>query len=94
MYIGFVMFFSQQGTTGQRARKRRRRGGGGPKLPHNTPSFTIETPLAHPHSFASPRPLAHTTRTETEIDFPVGLTPPNPKLQREPTQNVKGLVKT
>ena len=32
--------------------------------PHNSPSFTIESPLARPHSFASPRPLARTNETK------------------------------
>jgi len=31
--------------------------------PHNSPSFTIESPLARPH-FASPRPLAGTNETK------------------------------
>ena len=34
------------------------------KCPHNSPSFTIESPLARPHSFASPRPLARTNETK------------------------------
>ena len=32
--------------------------------PHNSPSYTIESPLARPHSFASPRPLARTNETK------------------------------
>jgi len=38
--------------------------------PHNSPSYRIESPLARPHSFASPRPLACTNETKR---FP-GLT--------------------
>ena len=34
------------------------------KCPHNSPSYTIESPLARPHSFASPRPLARTNETK------------------------------
>ena len=41
--------------------------------PHNSPSYTIESPLARPHSFASPRPLARTNETKR---FPGWLTPP------------------
>ena len=55
--------------------------------PHNSPSCTIETALARPRSFASPRPLARTTQTrnETESDFPVGgrlNRPPNLRTWR------------
>ena len=32
--------------------------------PPNSPSTRIETPLARPHSFASPRPLARTNETK------------------------------
>ena len=48
--------------------------------PHNSPSYTIESPLARPHSFASPRPLARTTRTETEIRFPGWTQAPQPPI--------------
>ena len=46
--------------------------------PHNSPSYTIESPLARPHSFASPRPLAHTNETKR---FPDWTHPPNLQLQ-------------
>ena len=63
--------------------------GGGTKLPHNSPSLPIEMPLARPRSFDSP---ARTTRTETEIDFPVGApqtdSPPQPPT-RLSTNNVE-----
>ena len=39
----------------------------GPKdanCPYNSPSYTIESSLARPHSFASPRPLARTNETK------------------------------
>jgi len=44
------------------------RGAAVTKLVRNSPSTTILSPLARPHSFASPRPLARTKRN----DFPVG----------------------
>ena len=47
--------------------------------PHNSPGYRIESPLARPHSFASPRPLARTNETKR---FPgwghKGLTPQPP----------------
>ena len=48
--------------------------------PPNSPSCTIESPLDCPHSFASPRPLARTTRTETEIRFPGWTQAPQPPI--------------
>ena len=51
----------------------------GTKLPHNSPSFTIESPLARPHSFASLRPLARTKRFPG-WRFHKGLTPPTSEL--------------
>ena len=46
--------------------------------PHNSPSYSIESPLARPHSFASPRPLARTNETKRFPGwrFHKGLTPP------------------
>ena len=32
--------------------------------PQNSPSYSMESPLARPHSFASPRPLARTNETK------------------------------
>ena len=53
---------------------------GGTQLPRNSPSITILSPFARPHSFASPRPLAHANETQR---FPGGgsrsrLTPQPP----------------
>ena len=50
--------------------------------PHNSPSFTIESPLARPHSFASPRPLA---RNETISRLAVSQTdsPPQPPTYQD-----------
>ena len=51
--------------------------------PPNSPSFTIESPLARPHSFASPRPLARThERNETISRLAVSQkdSPPQPPI--------------
>ena len=68
--------------------------GGATKLPHNRPSFTIESPLARPHSFASPRPLARTNETKRFPGwrFHKGLTPPtsNHKCHQTETKGPRG----
>ena len=57
----FFIGFRSEVVRGQPARFGRRGGGGaGTHLPQNRPSFTIETALARPRSFASPRPRART----------------------------------
>jgi len=49
-------------------------GAGGGTLSPNSPSTRIETPLARPRSFASPRPLARANETKR---FPSWTHPPN-----------------
>ena len=56
-----------------------RNGAVGTKLPQNHPSTRIETALARPRSFASPRPLARTNETKR---FPGWTHPPNLQYTR------------